>query len=108
MTARAERLFVLALGERLRFLRRMRRLTTQQLAARAGLAPSTVNAVELGVRVPSAIVLMRLASGLEVPWVALAEPAHEQAERWVREAWAAPDRPAAAVAVADRRKGLPS
>jgi transcriptional regulator with XRE-family HTH domain len=107
VTARAERLFVLALGERLRFLRRMRRLTTRELAARSGLAPSTVNAVELGVRVPSAIILMRLASGLEVPWVALAEPAHEQAERWVRESWAAPDRPLPSLPV-DRMEGLPS
>jgi hypothetical protein len=55
-----------------------------------GLAPATVNAVELGVRVPSVIVLLRLAAGLQVPWVALMEPAHEEAERLVREAWVMP------------------
>jgi XRE family transcriptional regulator, regulator of sulfur utilization len=90
VTARAERLFLVSLGQRLRFLRRVRRLTTRELAARSGLAPATVNAVELGVRVPSAIVLLRLAAGLQVPWVALVEPAHEEAERMVREAWVPP------------------
>lgn len=90
MTARAERLFLMSLGQRLRFLRRVRRLTTRELAARSGLAPATVNSVELGVRVPSVVVLLRLAAGLQVPWVALVEPAHEEAERLVREAWVPP------------------
>ena len=87
MSGRAERLFVVSLGERVRFLRRLRQLTTRELAARCGMAPSAVNAVELGVRVPSAVVLLRLAAGLQVPWVALVEPAQEQAERMLREAW---------------------
>jgi transcriptional regulator with XRE-family HTH domain len=65
-------------------------LTTRELAARSGLAPATVNAVELGVRVPSVIVLLRLAAELQVPRVALVEPAHEEAERLVREAWVMP------------------
>jgi transcriptional regulator with XRE-family HTH domain len=90
VTTRAERLIVVSLGQRLRFLRRVRRLTTRELAARSGLAPATVNAVELGVRVPSVVVLLRLAAGLQVPWVALVEPAHEDAERLVRDAWVTP------------------
>lgn len=108
--ARAERMFVLSLGQRVRFLRRVRRLTTKELAQRSGMAPSTVNAVELGVRVPSAVMLLRLSAGLQVPWVALVEPAQEDAERMVREAWAAHGftafRPLPAVA--DRAEGLPS
>lgn len=89
MTARAERMFVVSLGERIRFLRRVRGLSTRDLAQRSGMAPSTVNAVELGVRVPSAVVLLRLAAALQVPWVALVEPAQEQAERMLREEWTA-------------------
>lgn len=53
------------------------------------LAPSTVNAVELGVQGPSAVLLLRLATALRVPWVALTEPAQEDAERLLREAGAA-------------------
>ena len=71
MTARAERIFVVSLGQRVRFLRRVRRLTTRELA----------------VRVPSVVVLMRLAAELQVLWVALVEPAQEDAERMLREAW---------------------
>lgn len=110
MSARAERMFVVSLGQRVRFLRRIRRLTTRELAARAGMAPSTVNAVELGVRVPSAVVLLRLAAALQVPWVALTEPAQEEAERTLREAWAAHGLSAfpSVPAVADRAEGLPS
>jgi transcriptional regulator with XRE-family HTH domain len=113
VTARAERLFVVSLGERIRFLRRLRRLTTRELATRSGMAPSTVNAVELGVRVPSAVVLLRLAAALQVPWVALVEPAQEEAERMLREAWAAHGLsafpPAPAVPLRrDRAEGLPS
>lgn len=110
MTARAERLFVRSLGDRLRFLRRLRGLTTKQLAERAGVPPSTVNAAELGVRPPSVVVLFRLAAALHVPWVALAERGQEDAARLLREAWEVhgpagmPPRPPSA----DRAEGLPS
>ena len=87
MTARAERLFVQSLGERLRFLRRLRGLTTRQLAERAGMAPATVNAFELGVRAPSVVALFRLAAALRVPWVALAERGQEDAARLLWEHW---------------------
>lgn len=110
MSARAERMFVVSLGQRVRFLRRVRRLTTRDLAARAGMPPSTVNAVELGVRVPSAVVLLRLAAALQVPWVALTEPAQEDAERLLREAWATHGLVAfpPASAGADQAEGPPS
>ena len=109
MTARAEKLFVQSLGRRVRFLRRIRHFSTQELARRAGLAPQTVNSVELAVRVPSVIVVLRLASALQVPWVALLEPAHEQAERMLRDAWA-PDGWALLPPPppADQAEGLPS
>lgn len=108
--ARAERMFVLSLGQRVRFLRRVRRLTTRDLALRAGMPPSTVNAVELGVRVPSVVTLLRLSAALQVPWVALVEPAQEDAERLMREAWAAHGFTAfqPLPAAADRAEGLPS
>lgn len=101
---------MVSLGDRVRFLRRLRRLTTRELAARCGLPPSTVNAVELAARVPSAVVLLRLAAGLQVPWVALVEPAQEEAERMLRDAWVAHGFAAfpPAATVADRVEGLPS
>jgi len=108
VTARAERLFVVALGQRLRFLRRVRRPTTRELAERSGLSSATVSAVELGVRVPSVVVLLRLAAGLQVPWVALVEPAHEEAERLVREAWVPPVPALPVRGRAEQAEGLPS
>lgn len=89
MSARTERLFVVSLGQRLRFLRRLRGLSTRELADRAGLAPATVNAYELGMRVPSVVALFRLAAALRVPWVALAERGQEDAARLLREQWEA-------------------
>lgn len=89
MSARAERMFATALGQRLRFLRLVRGLTTRQLAERSGVAPATVNAIELGVRPPSVVVLLRLAAALRVPWVALAERGQEDAARLLREEWEA-------------------
>ena len=94
MTARAERIFVVSLGQRVRFLRRVRRLTTRELA----------------VRVPSVVVLMRLAAELQVLWVALVEPAQEDGRadatggvEHVRAGVAA-----AGVARVDQAEGLPS
>jgi transcriptional regulator with XRE-family HTH domain len=55
------------LGLRVRKLRRRQKLTTRELAARAGLSPSLVNSVELGNTSASVSSLRRLASGLGVP-----------------------------------------
>lgn len=86
MRARAERQFAVVLGRRVRLLREMRALTTRQLAERAGLSPSMVNAVETGDRAPSVIVLLRITAALRVPWVALTDAAYEEAARVMREA----------------------
>lgn len=90
MTARIERMFVLSLGHRIRFLRRLRRLNTQELANRSALPLATVNAIETGERVASSVMLLHLAAALQVPWVALVEPAQSDAERLLREAWGLP------------------
>jgi transcriptional regulator with XRE-family HTH domain len=87
--ARAERQFAVVLGRRVRLLRQMRSLSTRQLAERAGLSPSMVNAVETGERAPSVIVLMRLTAALRVPWVALADAAYEETARAMREVYEA-------------------
>jgi transcriptional regulator with XRE-family HTH domain len=112
MTARAERLFVASLGQRVRFLRRLRGLSTRQLAERAGMAPATVNAIELGVRAPSVVLVFRLAAALRVPWVALAECGQEDAARLLREAWEAHGAvglpPSWSPLAVDRAEGLPS
>jgi transcriptional regulator with XRE-family HTH domain len=111
VTARAERLFVQSLGERPRFLRRLRGLSTRQLAEWAGMAPATVNAFELGVRAPSVVALFRLAAALQVPWVALAERGQEDAAWLLRERWEAPGPvgfPPSPSPLADRAEGLPS
>jgi transcriptional regulator with XRE-family HTH domain len=112
VSARAERLFVTSLGERLRFLRRLRGWSTKQLAERAGMAPATVNAIELGVRAPSVVLLFRLAAALRVPWVALAERGQEDAARLLREEWEtkgpAGFPPSWSPLAVDRAEGLPS
>jgi transcriptional regulator with XRE-family HTH domain len=112
VTARAERLFVVSLGQRVRFLRGLRGLTTRQLAERAGMAPATVNAIELGVRAPSVVYVFRLAAALRVPWVALAEKGQEDAARQLREALEVHGPvqfpPSWSPLVVDRAEGLPS
>ena len=55
------------LGLRVRKLRRRQKLTTRELAARAGLSASLVNSVELGNTSASVSSLRRLAAGLAVP-----------------------------------------
>jgi transcriptional regulator with XRE-family HTH domain len=55
------------LGLHVRKLRRRQKLTTRELAARAGLSASLVNSVELGNTSASVTSLRRLASGLGVP-----------------------------------------
>jgi transcriptional regulator with XRE-family HTH domain len=57
----------LKLGLRLRELRRARRLTTRELAARSGVSASLVNQVETGRAAPSVHSLRRIARGLHVP-----------------------------------------
>ena len=112
MTARAERLFVVSLGHRIRLLRRLRGWTTCQLAERAGMAPATVNAIELGVRAPSIVMVFRLTAALRVPWIALAERGQEDAARLLQETWEANGPlhvpPEWSPLIADRAEGLPS
>jgi transcriptional regulator with XRE-family HTH domain len=56
-----------AIGVRLRELRRGRKLTTRQLAARAQVSGSLISQVENGKVQPSVISLRRIADGLDVP-----------------------------------------
>lgn len=54
-----------ALGERIRLERLQRRLTLDELAARTGVSRSMLSAVERGAKVPTVVVLDRIAVGLE-------------------------------------------
>jgi transcriptional regulator with XRE-family HTH domain len=56
---------MLALGARLRAERRRRRLSLEQLAARAGVSRSMLSDVERGAKAPTVLVLDRIATGLD-------------------------------------------
>ena len=64
VTSAAERLDVAALGERLRGERRRRGFTLEELAAASGVSRSMLSEVERGSRVPTVLVLDRIATGL--------------------------------------------
>lgn len=55
------------LGLRLRELRRLRGLTTRELAARSGVSSSMINQIETGTSGASVSSLRRIAAGLDVP-----------------------------------------
>jgi transcriptional regulator with XRE-family HTH domain len=61
---RGSRLDVRALGRRIREERRSRGQSLEQLAARAGVSRSMLSAVERGAKVPTVLVLDRIATGL--------------------------------------------
>lgn len=62
-------------GDRVRRYRRLRRLTQQQLAEKAGTDKGYVSRLEAGdIEEPSVDVLSRLAGALEIPVRALADP----------------------------------
>jgi transcriptional regulator with XRE-family HTH domain len=54
-----------ALGERLRWERLQRRLSLDQVAGRAGVSRSMLSAVERGAKVPTVLVLDRIATALD-------------------------------------------
>ena len=56
-----------ALGHAVRELRARRRLSQQQLGARAKLHQNYIGAVERGERNPTYAVLLKLAAGLDLP-----------------------------------------
>lgn len=56
-----------AIGPRVRELRRGRRLTTRELAARADVSGSLISQIENGKVQPSVLSLRRIAGGLDVP-----------------------------------------
>lgn len=58
---------LVALGQRLRALRKDARLTQEELAAQAGLSANYVGEMERGERNPSALALFAVARGLDVP-----------------------------------------
>ena len=58
---------LIALGKNVSELRNKKDLTQEQLAERSGLDPSYISGIERGVRNPSVLSLVRLASGFEVP-----------------------------------------
>lgn len=59
------------MGERLRALRAERGYTLDTLAARSGVSRSAISMVERGASSPTAVVLDRLATGLDVPLASL-------------------------------------
>lgn len=61
----AARLDLAALGERVRRERTARRLSLNDLAARAGVSRSMLSAVERGGKAPTVLVLDRIATGLD-------------------------------------------
>ncbi|WP_363324688.1 helix-turn-helix domain-containing protein [Leifsonia virtsii] len=62
------------LGERLRQVRMDRRLSQEDLAARAGLGPGTVARIEGGHQSPRVSTVVRLANVLEIPVRQLIDP----------------------------------
>src|ERR1051326_3603776 len=67
------------LGERIRLERLRRRLSLEELAERAGVSSSMLSAVERGEKVPTILVLDRIATGLETSIARLLDD--EQAAR---------------------------
>lgn len=55
------------LGRRLRALRRLKRLTQQELASGSGISVSTLSAIERGCRYPKPELLRKMARKLDVP-----------------------------------------
>ncbi len=55
---------LLALGKNVSEFRNKKELTQEQLSERSGLDPSYISGIERGVRNPSVLSLVRLASGL--------------------------------------------
>src|ERR1051325_7110221 len=55
---------IAALGERIRLARQQRRLSLEALAAQSGVSRSMLSAVERGLKVPTVLVLDRIATGL--------------------------------------------
>lgn len=72
---------VLAIGRRVRHLRRARGLTLEQLAARVGRAPSQLSLIENGRREPRLTLLQALAAALDVtlPDLLMPEPPSRRA-----------------------------
>lgn len=56
----------LALGRRLKALRRLKRITQQELAAKLGLSPTLLSNIERGLKKPSPQLLERIALALDV------------------------------------------
>ncbi len=56
-----------ALGKRIKALRRLKRMTQQQLADRLDLSPSLLSNIERGVKEPKPELLERMAAILNVP-----------------------------------------
>lgn len=57
----------IALGKRIKALRRLKRMTQQQLADRLDLSPSLLSNIERGVKEPKPELLERMAAMLNVP-----------------------------------------
>lgn len=64
---------LVALGKRIRALRKDAKLTQEELAERAGLSANYVGEIERGERNPSALALFALAGGLSVKPAVLLE-----------------------------------
>ncbi len=60
-------------GEKIRELRKMRKLSQESLAARCGISQSAISAIEKGLNSPTIGTLKIIAKGLRVPLTELAE-----------------------------------
>ncbi len=56
-----------AIGRRIRGLRRLKRMTQQQLAESLGLSPSQISNIERGLKKPQPALLEKIAETLNVP-----------------------------------------
>jgi len=77
MVPQSERRFLLALGERIRTLRRARGLSQEQVGMRSGIHRTYISSLECGQRNVAIINLRRIAASLDVPVSALLDFARD-------------------------------
>ncbi len=74
---RTERAYVKAFGDRVRQMRKLRKLSQEKLGELAGISTNFVSEIELGKGNPSITVIRKLATGLQTTAAFLIDGEHE-------------------------------